>query len=190
MFVPFRTARMATVAGMAAVVVALGVTSVSWAAASPAGRLSSAAAVPKCTAGDLGAWIAVDHGGAAAGTLYYPLEFTNLSTHACSLSGFPGVSAVDASGHQLGNSALRVHTSTPHTVVLAPGATAHAIFEYADAEVNSAPGCNPKPASELRIYPPDQHSATHTFFDLESCSAPGHTYLLVQPILPGTGRIS
>ena len=38
---------------------------------------------------------AVDQGNGAAGTIYYPLEFTNLSGRTCSLYGFPGVSVID-----------------------------------------------------------------------------------------------
>ena len=125
---------------------------------------------------------------AKAGTRYFPLEFTNLSTHTCSLDGFPGVSAVNDSGRQLGDPALWSRTSTPHTVLLAPGATAHAFLGYVDAEVSTAPGCKPEPAVQLKIYPPGQRSATYTFFPAEACSAPRHTYLVVQPILPGVGR--
>ena len=58
-----------------------------------------------CTAADLGAWVAADQGNGAAGSIYYPLEFTNLSGHACSMRGFPGVSAIDRNGHQLGSPA-------------------------------------------------------------------------------------
>jgi hypothetical protein len=35
----------------------------------------------------------------------YYLEFTNLSGHACTLAGYPGVSAVGLSGGQLGSPA-------------------------------------------------------------------------------------
>src|SRR6516225_4874064 len=53
-----------------------------------------ASPVPACTAGDLGAWVAITQGNGAAGSIYYPLQFTNLSGHACTMRGFPGVSAV------------------------------------------------------------------------------------------------
>src|SRR6478609_1310644 len=53
------------------------------------------AAVRACTADDLGAWLAVAQLDGAAGSVYYPLQFTNLSRHACSMRGFAGVSAVD-----------------------------------------------------------------------------------------------
>ena len=56
----------------------------------------------------------------AAGSMYYPLQFTNLSRHACAMRGFPGVSAVDRNGHQLGSPASRDHVIPARTVVLAP----------------------------------------------------------------------
>ena len=84
---------------------------------------TTATAVPACTAGDLGAWVAVTQGNGAAGSVFYPLQFTNLSRHACAMRGFPGVSAIDRNGHQLGSPAGWSHVIPSRTVVLAPGGT-------------------------------------------------------------------
>jgi hypothetical protein len=147
--------------------------------------------VPVCTAGNLGAWVAVDQGNGAAGSVYFPLQFTNLSGHACSVHGFPGVSALDRNGHQLGSPASWDHVSVPRTVVLAAGATAHAALRWSDATVTTAPGCHPvNSAFELRIYPPNQRSATHAAFGLEVCSHSGPIYLSVGPIIPRVGTIN
>jgi len=149
------------------------------------------AAVPACTAADLGGWVAVDQGNGAAGSIYYPLQFTNLSRHACAMRGFPGVSAIDRHGHQPGSPAGWSTMVAAHTVVLAPGATAHTILQYSDAEVTTAPGCNPVFTTfELRVYPPGQYSATHAAFGLEACSHAGPVYMRVEPILPGVGTIN
>ena len=149
------------------------------------------AAVPACTAADLGAWVAVDQGNGAAGSIYYPLQFTNLSRHACAMRGFPGVSAIDRNGHQLGSPAGWATRVAAHTVVLAPGATAHTILRYSDAEVTTAPGCHPVFSTfELRVYPPGQFSATYAAFGLEACSHAGPIYMSVEPILPGVGTIN
>lgn len=151
----------------------------------------SASWVPQCTARDLGVWVAVDHGNGAAGSIYFPLEFTNLSRHACSMHGFPGVSALDRNGHQLGSPASWDHVSAPRTVVLAAGATAHAVLRWSDIEVTTAPGCHPTfSAVSLRVYPPNQRSSTHAAFSLEVCSRPGPIYMSVQPIIPGVGTIN
>ena len=149
------------------------------------------AASPACTPGDLGAWVAVEQGNGAAGSIYYPLQFTNLSRHACRMRGFPGVSAIDRNGHQLGSPASWDHVAPIRTVVLAPGATAHTILRYSDATVTTAPGCHPVFTTfELRVYPPNQFSATYAAFDLEACSHAGPVYLSVEPIRPGVGTIN
>jgi Protein of unknown function (DUF4232) len=149
------------------------------------------AAVPACTAADLGAWVAISQGNGAAGSIYYPLQFTNLSRHACAMRGFPGVSAIDRNGHQLGSPAGWDTGVAAHTVVLAPGATAHTILRYSDVEVSTAPGCHPVFSTfELRVYPPGQYSATYAFFGLEACSHAGPIYMSVEPIRSGVGTIN
>jgi hypothetical protein len=171
-------------AAFAAVAAGLGLSSVALASSAPA-------SVPACAAGNLGAWVAVDQGNGAAGSIYFPLQFTNLSGRACSLHGFPGVSAIDRNGHQLGSPASWDHVSVPRTVLLAAGATAHSVLRWSDATVTTAPGCGPvNSAFELRIYPPDQRSSTHAAFGLEVCSHPGPIYLTVGPIIPGVGTIN
>ena len=101
------------------------------------------------------------------------------------------MSATDRNGRQLGSPARWATNVAAHTVVLAPGATAHTILRYSDVTVTTAPGCHPVfRAFELRIYPPNQFGATHAFFDLEACSHAGPIYLSVEPILPGVGTIN
>ena len=149
------------------------------------------AAVRACTAGDLGAWVAVTQGNGTAGSSYWPLQFTNLSRHSCAMRGFPGVSAINRSGHQLGSPAGRNRVIPVRTVVLAPGATAHAILRYGDVTISTAPGCHPTFSTyELRIYPPGQYHATYAAFDFEVCSHAGPVYLDVEPVQPGVGTIN
>ena len=59
-------------------------------------KRAPAAVARSCTTSGLAVWLGVGEGGAAAGSTYYPLEFTNTSNHRCRLPGFPGVSAVIA----------------------------------------------------------------------------------------------
>jgi hypothetical protein len=182
------------VAAIAAGVAATGliVATAAFATTSSGAARTSAASVPACTAFGLGAWLAVGQGNGAAGTIFYPLELTNLSGHACSLFGFPGVSAVNLQGKQLGNPANWEHTSTPRTVILAPGATAHTMLAYHDAAVTTEPGCHPvNSAVLLRVFPPGQHTSTPAEYDLQSCSHTGVNYLsIVGPIIPGVGTIN
>ena len=177
---------------VAAAVAATGLATTS--AAFAATSAPSAAATPRCAANagrpSLAVWVAVDQSQGAAGTIYYPLEFTNLSAHSCSLHGFAGVSAIDRAGRQLGSPA-GWNSGTSNTVILAPGATAHAVLEYHDAVIGQSPGCHSvSTASELRVYPPDQRTAAHAFFDLQACSHAGPIYMDVGPIQPGAGTIN
>jgi Protein of unknown function (DUF4232) len=158
--------------------------------ASDTARLSSAPA-PACRASQLGVWIALAQSNGAAGTIYYPLNFTNVSGRTCSLHGFPGVSAIARNGHQLGSPAGWATKAAARTVVLAPGTTAHTILQYRDAEVSTAPGCDPvNTAVVLRVYPPGQYDATIAAFDLQVCSHAGPVYMSVEPLLPGVGTVN
>ena len=149
------------------------------------------AAVRACTASDLGAWVAVTQGNGAAGSIFYPLQFTNLGRHACAMRGFPGVSAIDRNGHQLGSPASWDHALPARTVVLAPGATAHSILRWSDATVATSPGCHPVSSPfELRIYPPGQYRATYAAFGLKACSHAGPAYLGVETVQPGVGTVN
>jgi hypothetical protein len=178
----------ASVAGLIATTAAFAASS---SGAGPASDTVRASSVTACTAGDLGAWVAVSQGNGAAGSIFFPLQFTNLTRHACVMRGFPGVSAIDRNGHQLGSPASRDHVVPARTVVLAAGATAHTILRWSDAAVTTAPGCRPVFSTfELRVYPPGQRVATYAAFDLEACSHAGPVYLGVEPILPGVGTIN
>jgi hypothetical protein len=182
--------RAATIVAAAAAGLAIS-TAAFAATASPGTPRTASAAVSSCTAGALGAWVAVDQGNGAAGSIFFPLQFTNLSKHTCTLRGFPGVSVIDRNGKQLGSPARWDHVRPVTTVVLAPGATAHTILRWSDAAVTTSPGCHPVfTAFELRIFPPNQRSATHAAFDLEACSHAGPIYLSVEPIIPGVGTIN
>jgi hypothetical protein len=178
-----RSVRRAAIGLTAAV--ALGTGSAVWATSS-ASAAQASAAVPGCTAGDLAVWVNLQEAQGAAGTFYYPLEFTNISGHACATGAYPGVSATGANGQQLGDAAAR-NTIYPGRVVTIPaGGTAHALLSYGDVEVSTS-GCKPETAQQLKVYPPRSYTAIGTFFDLPGCTVGGsHVYLRVSVIEPGT----
>jgi len=157
--------------------------------AAPATPAKLAATVPGCTAGALGVWVAVSQSNGAAGTIYYPLEFTNISSHTCSLRGYPGVSALAQNGSQLGNPAAwgGIASIPVRTVTLAPGQTGHSVLAYSDAAVGST--TSTAYAARLRIYPPNQSQATYTFWSLKGITVKGMTYLRVSPAEAGIGLI-
>jgi hypothetical protein len=179
--------RVVTVAAAAAA--GLAISTAAYAASSSPGRPADSA--PQCTASDLGVWVAIDQGNGAAGTIYYPLEFTNLSGRPCYLLGYPGVSALDADGHQLGSPA-DWEGSGARLVTLAPGATAHTLLGYHDVAVTTEPGCDQvNSMAELRVYPPGQRSSTDAAFSVPACSHRGPVYLsIIEPIIPGVGTIN
>jgi hypothetical protein len=182
---PFRR-----IGAAAAAALALGTGSAIWASASasaaPTTPAVKAGLLPVCTAGDLAVWVNYDAVQGAAGTWYYPLEFTNTSDHTCRTWGWPGVSATNADGHRLGDAAQRLNFYTPRWVNIGAGATAHALFSYGAAEVATS-GCKPVNASLIKVYPPNQRGADNGFFSLPVCTVGGsHVYLRVAAIQPGT----
>jgi len=157
--------------------------------AAPAARSAPAARptlIPVCTAGNLAVWVNYGALSGAAGTWYYPLEFTNTSNHTCRTWGWPGVSATNANGHQLGDAAQRNHLYAPHWVNIGAGATAHALLAYGAVEVQTS-GCKPVNASLIKVYAPNQRTADDGFFSFPVCTVGGgHVYLRVGVIQPGT----
>ena len=140
-----------------------------------------AATTSGCATSGLVVWLntQADH---AAGSSYYKLQFTNLSGHACTLRGFPGVSAVGIAGHQLGRAAARSHTGTPRQVRLANNATAVAVLQIVNVHNFPRSACRPAVAAALRVYPPDQMASRLVPFPFSACSRSGPAYLLVRPV--------
>jgi hypothetical protein len=175
------TAVTASIAASIAASVAVGITGA-----------NATASVPACTANDLGVWLAVDQGNGALGTIYYPLEFTNLSGHTCTLDGYPGVSVLGDNDQQLGSPAQwAAGFDRKRVVYLAPGATAHTLLAYHDAAVSTEAGCDPvDTAGLLSVIPPGQRAATDAIFDFQACSRPGVIYMTItEPITPNPGTI-
>ena len=179
------TIRRAAAAAAAALALGTGsaVVVASSASAAPAAHANL---LPVCTAGNLAVWVNADAGSGAAGTFYYPLEFTNTSNHTCRTWGWPGLSATNINGHQLGDAAARLSNYKPKWVNIAAGGTAHALFAYGNAEVQTS-GCKPTNASFIKVYAPNQRRADYGFFSLPACTVGGkHIYLRISAIAPGT----
>jgi Domain of unknown function (DUF4232) len=146
-----------------------------------------------CSSSALKAQVDVAQGGAAAGSTYVPIDFTNTSASACTMDGYPGVSFVRSpSGGQLGNPATRNPAATPAMVTLAPGGIAHAILKVAAAGDYSQSACTPVTAHWLKIFPPDQVTAIYAQYDVQACSArlPAKlgSQLDVYVVRPGAGQ--
>jgi hypothetical protein len=170
------TARRLLSAGALACAAALVPASALAAPAAHAGRT----ATPACTPSGLDIWLDTQ-GNGAAGTIYYDLEFTNLSGSTCTLFGYPGVSATNLTGTQLGSAAVRIG-ATPQTVTLANGATATALVGIVEGGIFPPAQCGPVTAAGLRVYPPGQTQSKRVPFPFAACSKSGPQYLKIMPV--------
>ncbi len=176
--IPLRAVLAATVLAAA--------TAVLLAASAASSAPPGAAAYPACRTSQLTVWIGVP-GNGAAGSSYYELELSNTSPSTCTLTGYPGVSALTGTGRQAGSAAGRDRSFAPATVVLTRGATAHAVLRVISADLYPAALCRPATVGALRIYPPNQTLSVVVPFSLRACTAAGPVYLTVRVVRPGTG---
>ncbi|HYB86954.1 MAG TPA: DUF4232 domain-containing protein [Streptosporangiaceae bacterium] len=140
--------------------------------ASPTPAASTGANVAGCATSALKAAVDVTRGSAAAGSIYYPLDLTNISGSTCTVFGYPGVSFVTGpSGTILGRAAHRNPVAAATTVTLAPGQAAHATLQVAEAGNYDPSQCQPVTAHWLRIYPPNQTVPLYAQFTTQACSA-------------------
>lgn len=137
-------------------------------------------ATPGCATSGLDVWLDTQ-GQGAAGTIYYNLEFTNLSGGTCTLFGYPGVSGTNLSGAQLGSAAARL-TGTLNTVTLANGATATALLGIVQAGIIPPAQCGPVTGAGLRVYPPGQTQSARVPFPFPACAKSGPQYLKIMPV--------
>ena len=139
----------------------------------------SGPAVPACISTHTRVWYGVP-GDAATGHIRFQLQFSNIGHSTCSFFGYPGVSALDIHGHQVGLPAS--HSGTRLTVTLAPGSTAHVVLEVTQAAFVCA---HPVKTSVLRVFPPGQTHAQLVEFPSGGC--PGRSLLHVDALHPGAG---
>src|SRR5580698_4681517 len=149
--------------------------------------LPAAAAIPpRCGTGALTAWLGIPGDGYAGGA-DYQLELSNTSAHACTLYGYPGVSALAAGGHQLGRAAGRGPASASRLVTLGRGATAHVLLQITDVANFPPASCGESTAVALRVYPPGATRSLEVPFTFQACSQSGPVYLHVGTTKAGTG---
>jgi Protein of unknown function (DUF4232) len=146
----------------------------------------SAPAVAACATSALHVAVPSGGGGAAAGSTYYPIQFSNTSSSPCTLYGYPGVSFVSAAGgSQIGAAATRDPTLPATLISLSPGQTVHATLQVVDAMNYPPAGCGLVTAHWLKIYPPNQTAPVYVSFSAQTCSKP-KTILSVQTVQAGS----
>jgi len=156
-------------AGAAAIACAAALAPVA-ALAGTASPAAPAASAPACPASGLVIWVGGSQG--ALGTIYYNLNYTNLSGHACTLRGHPGISTVNLNGGRIGAPALWGNPGNvkTRTVRLAKGATATSVLAVQQTGVFPPQVCRPVMAAGLRIYPPNQLTSRLVPYPIGACS--------------------
>jgi len=143
------------------------VTATASAPASP-GMTPSPSALQPCATTDLKLTVGTASG--AAGTIFYPLDFTNTSGSACTMYGYPGVAfASSPGGSQIGAPASRRTSAAPTVITVPPGATAHATLAVSDVLIGN--NCHHQvPVKWVQVYPPDQFSALFARLSRPGCA--------------------
>jgi hypothetical protein len=142
----------------------------------------TAAGAPACANGTLQVKLRGEQG--YAGGVDLAINFTNTTSAACTLYGYPGVSLVSSSHAQIGLAAKRTTTAPAEVVTLAPGATGHAQLQIADALNFPTSTCGPVQAADLRVYPPGQTAAVFLPDHSQGCAQPAQI-LFISPVQPG-----
>jgi hypothetical protein len=160
---------------------------------SPSPSPTAAAAAAGCPSSGLKVKVAVSQAGGAAGSAYYPIDFTNVSGGTCTLYGYPGVSfSSGPGGSQIGNAANRNPAGAPVMVTLAAGAVAHATVQIAQAANYPQAACKPVTAHWLKIYPPNQFKPLFVPFTTQACSGNLHhgdgSQLSIYAVRAGAGK--
>ena len=156
--------------------------------------LSSNLTGTPCGTSGLEAWVGLGTTGSPPGTGQHPqlmegatytLEFTNVSSRACSLYGYPEVSAY--AGTQIGSAAVDDTSVRAQPVILEPGATAHAVLRIRGTGQFQPAVCAQVTVPELRVMLPDQGRPSFVPIGLAVCSKKGPAVMSVQPIQPRPG---
>jgi hypothetical protein len=161
---------------------------------SPTGAPGSSApglnGLAACQSASLQVTVDTGQAGVAAGSTYYPVDFTNTSSSACGMYGYPGISFVTAgssAGAQIGAAAQENPAFGKLAVRLAPGGVAHAWLQVASAGNFPAATCQPKTADWLKVFPPEATVALYVSHSFDACAATGTPLLFVMPIRTGQG---
>jgi hypothetical protein len=131
---------------------------------------ATAAPVAKpCSPANLVVWAGPQAGGGTAGGFGYEIKFTNLGTGACTLAGFPGVSAVNLKGKRIGAAATH-GAGKVKQIVLSPDQSALATLQIADALNFPKAKCAPTMAAGLRVALPGGSGAKIAPVAFETCA--------------------
>ena len=143
-----------------------------------------------CQSAALKVTVDTSQAGGAAGSVYYPVNFTNTSGTPCGLHGYPGMSLVTAggsAGQQIGAAAQRDPAFGELSVRLPADGVAHAWLQVAQAGNYPASACQPMTAHWLRVFPPGDTAATYVGVSFSACASASAQLLTVTPVRSGQG---
>src|SRR5512146_43973 len=140
---------------------------------------------PGCATRDLSVKAGASQG--AAGSLYQVLEFTNISSVACTLFGYPGVALAGGTPvTQVGAAASRSTAAAATVVTLQPGQTASTLLRITQALNYPKSKCSPTQTTFLQIYPPNQTTPTYVSYSSTGCASTSVNLLSIGVMKPGT----
>src|SRR5580693_8688940 len=152
--------------------------------------VSGVAGLAACRSGGLKVTLDASQAGGAAGSRYYPVNFTNTSGAPCGLYGYPGLSLVTAdgsAGRQIGAAAQRDPGFGKVSVRLPAKGVAHAWLQIAEAGNYPASACRPTAAHWLRVFPPGDTAARYVGVSFSACASASTPLLTVMPVRSGPG---
>ncbi|MDM7991619.1 DUF4232 domain-containing protein [Arthrobacter sp. zg-Y877] len=140
------------------------------ASSTPPAATGGAATGPlPCTADMLAGSVEDVPGGAAPGGVYRALVLTNTSADGtCTVTGYPGVSYLDASGAQVGAPAARAEGGEAIPVTLAPGQAAAA--ELQETVAQKYGDCQVQGTASLLVYPPEDTASLTIAYPSTGCT--------------------
>jgi hypothetical protein len=147
---------------------------------------TSARSAPTCRTSQLS--LRLGNGGAAAGTAYQSIVFTNHGTSTCALRGYPGVAFVaPATGRQVGSAASRNPQQPVMTILIVSKSSASALLGTSDYRNLPSRKCLSHPVSGLRIYPPENTAGAYVPFQTPSAACSSQVgQLNVAAVVTGT----
>ncbi len=171
--------RLAAGLGLATAAVLLPVAALASPAGPAAAGHAAGHAVPACHAASTRVWYGLPADN-ATGHAFIQLQISNIGHSACTFFGYPGVSALNSHGRQVGRAAS--HYGRRLRVTLKPGGTAHMVLVVTDAFLLCR---QPVRATGLRVFPPGQFHSQNVPLATRQC--PGKSALAVDSVHPGTG---
>jgi len=152
------------------------------------GHARAATAPAACSPTQLVTYVRPSPGGGSAGATTFLLSFSNVGSSACTLRGFPGVSAVDQSGHQLGKAAQRsgggVKTITLKPATASTYGTAAAFLQFEETGNFPASACKSKIASGLKVFAPNTSTSATVALPFPACTTSSAVFLKVTAVGP------